>query len=69
MQSGRKKKFTSIGQNALLRLVKVNRLLNLQDITLKFNECKAQTFSKKILGRVLHSQGYKRRSAKKKVVV
>lgn len=68
-QSGRKKKFTNIGQNALLCLVKVSRRLNLRDITSKFNECKAQTFSKKILGRVLHSQGCKRRWAKKKVVV
>ena len=69
-QSGRKKKFTNIGQNALLCLVKVSRRLKLQEnFALKFNECKAQTFSKKILGRVRHPQGCKRWSAKKKVVV
>ena len=68
-RSGRKKKFTNRDRNALLRLVKANRRLNLQDITSKLNECKSQTFSKKTVQRVLHSEGYKRRSAKKKVVV
>ena len=67
--SGRKKSFTNRNRNALKRLVKSNRLLSLQNITSKLNECKTKTFSQKTVQRVLHSKGYKRRLAKKKVVV
>lgn len=65
-RSGRKKKFTNRGGNALLRLAKANRQPKLQDITSKLNECKAQIFCKKSVQRVRHSQGYKRGSAKRK---
>ena len=44
-RSGRKRKFTNRNRYALFRLVKTNRRLNVRDITLKLNECKAQTFS------------------------
>ena len=67
--SGRKTSFTNRNRNALKRLVKSNRLLSLQNITSKLNECKTKTFSQKTVQRVLHSKGYKRRLAKKKVVV
>ena len=56
-------------RNALKRLVKSNRRLTVQDITAKLNECKTKTFSQKTVQRVLHSEGYKRRLAKKKMVV
>ena len=41
----------------------------MQDITAKLNECKTKTFSQKTVQRVLHSEGYKRRLAKKEMVV
>ena len=40
-----------------------------QDITAKLNECKTKTFSQKTVQRVLHSEGYKRRLSKKKIVL
>ena len=66
MQSGRKRSFTNRDRNALKRLVKSKRRLTLQDITAKLNECKTKTFSQKTVQRVLHSEGYIRRLAKKK---
>ena len=69
MRSGRKRSFTNRDRNALKRLVKSNRWLTLQDITAKLNECKTNTFSQKTVQRVLHSEGYKRGLAKKKMVV
>ena len=68
-RSGRKRSFTNRDRNALKRLVKSNRRLTVQDITAKLNECKTKTFSQKTVQRVLHSEGYKRRLAKKKMVV
>ena len=68
-RSGRKKSFTNRDRNALKGLVKSNRRLTVQDITVKLNECKTKTFSQKTVQRVLHSEGYKRRLAKKKMVV
>ena len=68
-RSGRKRSFTNRDRNDLKRLVKSNRRLTLQDITAKLNECKTKTFSQKTVQRVLHSEGYKRRLAKKKMVV
>ena len=68
-RNGRKKKFTNRDRNALKRLLKNNRRLTLQDITAKLDEWKTDTFSKKTVQRVLHSEGYKRRLAKKKMVV
>ena len=68
-RSGRKRSFTNRDRNALKRLVKSNRRLILQDITAKLNECKTKTFSQKTVQRVLHSEGYKGRLAKKKMVV
>ena len=68
-RSGRKKSFTNRDRNAYRRLVKSNRRLTLQNITAKLNECKTKTFSQKTVQRVLHSEGYKRRLAKKKMVV
>ena len=56
-------------RNALKRLAKSNRRLTLQDITAKLKECKTKAFSQKTMQRVLHSDGYKRRLAKKKMVV
>ena len=69
-RSGRKRSFTNRDRNALKRLVKSNRRLTVQDITAKLNECKTKTFSQRIVEslRVLHSGGYKRRLAKKKMV-
>ena len=40
-----------------------------QNITAKLNECKTKTFSQKTVQRVLHSEGYKRRLSKKKIVL
>ena len=60
-RSGRKKSFTNRDRNALKGLVKSNRRLTVQDITVKLNECKTKTFSQKTVQRVLHSGGYKRR--------
>ena len=68
-RSGRKKSFANRDRNALKRLVKSNRRLNLQNITAKLNECKTKTFSQKTVQRVLHWKGYKTRLAKKKMVV
>ena len=68
-RSGRKKSFTNRDRNALKRLVRSNRRLNFQNITAKLNECKKKTFSQKTVQRVLHSEGCKRRLAKKKMVV
>ena len=70
-RSGRKKELHKLNRdrNALKRLVKSNRRLTVQDITAKLNECKTKTFSQKTVQRVLHSEGYKRRLAKKKMVV
>ena len=67
MRSGRKRSFTNRDRNALKRLVKSNRRLTVQDITAKLNECKTKTFSQKTVQRVLHSEGYKRTLAKKKI--
>ena len=61
--------FTNRDRNAFKPLVKSNRRLTVQDITLKLNECKTKTFSQRTMQRVLHSEGYKRRLAKKKMVV
>ena len=69
MPSGKKKSFTNRDRNALKRLGKVNRRLTLKNITAKLNECKTKTFSQKTVQRVLHPEGYKRRLAKKKMVV
>ena len=66
---GRKRSFTNRDRNALKRLVKSNGRFTLQDITAKPNECKTKTFSQKTVQRELHSEGYKRRLAKKKMVV
>ena len=68
-QSGRKRSFTNRDRNALKHLVKSNRWLTVQDITAKLNECKTKTFSQKTVQRVLHPEWYKRRLAKKKMVV
>ena len=65
----RKRSFTNRDRNALKRLVKSNGRFTLQDITAKPNECKTKTFSQKTVQRELHSEGYKRRLAKKKMVV
>ena len=69
MRSGRKRSFTNRDRNAFKHLVKSNRRLTSQDITAKLNECKTNTFSQKTVQRVLHSEGYKRGLAKKKMVV
>ena len=66
-RGGRKRSFTNRDRNALKRLVKSNRRLTVQDITAKLNECKTKTFSQKTVQRVLHSEGYKRTLAKKKI--
>ena len=58
-RSGRKRSFTNRNRNALKRMVKSNRLLTLQDITAKLNECKTNTLSQKTVQRVFHSEGYK----------
>ena len=50
-------------------MVKSNRRLTLQNITAKLNECKRKTFSQKTVQRVLHSERYKRKLAKKNMVV
>ena len=63
-RSGRKRSFTNRD-----RKVKVTDDLTLQDFTAKLNECKTNTFSQKTVQRVLHLEGYKRRLAKKKMVV
>ena len=68
-RSGRKKSFTNKDRNDLKRLVKSNRRLTLQKITAKLNECKTKTFSQKTVHMVWHSEGYKGRLAKKKMVV
>ena len=68
-RSGRKRSFTNRDRNALKPLVKSNRRLTIQDITAKLNECKTKTFSQRTVQRVLHLEGYKRRLAKKKMVV
>ena len=68
-RSGRKRSFTNRHRNALKRLVTSNRWLTVQDVTAKPNECKTKTFSQKTMQRVLHSEGYKRRLAKNKMVV
>ena len=69
-RSGRKKSFTNRDRNALKRLVKRNRRHTLQNITAKLNERKTKTFSQKIVQRVpVHSEGYKRRLAKKNKMV
>ena len=68
-RSGKKRSSTNRDRNALKRLIKSNRRLTLQDITAKLNECKTKTFSQKTVQRVLHSEGYKRRLARKKMVV
>ena len=48
----------------------IQRLSNRgQDITAKLNECKTKTFSQKTVQRVLHSEGYNKRLAKKRLVV
>ena len=48
----------------------IQRLSNRgQDITAKLNECKTKTFSQKTVQRELHSEGYKKRLAKKRLVV
>ena len=69
MRSGRKRSFTNRDRNAFKHLVKSNRRLTSQDITAKLNEYKTNTFSQKTVQRVLHSEGYKRGLAKKKMVV
>ena len=66
-RSARKRSFTNRDRNVLKRLVKSNRRLILQDTTAKLNECKTKTFSQKTVQRVLHSEGYKRTLAKKKI--
>ena len=68
-RSGRKKTFTARDKTALIRLTKANRRLNLQEITAKLNEAKTTTFSTKTVQRALHSEGYRRRVIKKKVLV
>ena len=68
-QSGWKKSFTNRHRNTLKRLVKSNRRVTLQNITAKLNECKTKAFSQKPVQRVLHSEGYKIRLAKKKMLV
>ena len=68
-RSRRKKSFRNRDRNALKLLVNSKRWLTLQNITAKLNECKTKTFSQKTVQRVLHSEGYKRRLAKKKMVV
>ena len=68
-RSGRKRIFTKRDRNALKRLVKSNRRLTLLDISSKLNECKTKTLSQKTVQREWHSEGYKRRLAKKKKVV
>ena len=68
-RSGRKRSFTNRDRNALKRLVKSNRRLTLQDITAKLKECKTKALSQKTMQRVLHWDRYKRRLAKKKMVV
>ena len=65
-RSGKKMSFTNKDRNALKRLVESNRRLTFQDFAAKLNECKTKTFRQKTVQSVLHSEGYKRRLAKKK---
>jgi hypothetical protein len=53
----------------LNRLVKKNRRAPLQEITTKFNDNKEHSFSSRTIRRKLVSEGYKRRAAKKCVIV
>ena len=65
-RSGRK---TEELQKQTQKCFKSNRRLPVRNITAKLNECKTKTFSQKTVQRVLHSEGYKRRLAKKEMVV
>ena len=65
-RSGRK---TEELQKQRQKCFKSNRRLPVKNITAKLNECKTKTFSQKTVQRVLHSEGYKGRLAKKKMVV
>ena len=66
---GRKRLFTDRDINQLSRVVKQNRRTPLQDITTIINEGKDHTFSAKTVQRKLTDLEYKRRVAKKQVVV
>ena len=66
---GRKRLFTDRDTNQLSRVVKQNRRRPLQDITTIINEGKDHSFCTKTVQRKLKDLGYKRRVAKKQVVV
>ena len=66
---GRKRLFTDRNTNQLSRVVKQNRRRLLQDITTIINEGKDHSFCTKMVQRKLKDLGYKRRVAKKQVVV
>lgn len=66
---GRKKLFTARDTTQLSRVVKENRRRSLQDITAIINEGNEHSFSTKTVQRKLSDLGYKRRAAKKQVVI
>ena len=70
-RKGRRKLFTTRDEVGLNRLVKKNRRAPLQEITTKFNDNKEHSFSSRsrTIRRKLVSKGYKRRAAKKCVIV
>jgi transposase len=68
-RSGRRVLFTARDTTAAVRLVKKERKATLADITAKLNQEKDQTFCQKTVVRKLHQEGYRRRLAKKKMVV
>ena len=68
-RKGRRKLFITRHEVGLNRVVKNNRLVPLHEITTKCNDNKEHSFSSRIIRRKLESEGYKRRAAKKNVIV
>ena len=66
---GRKRLFSDRDTTQLSRVVKQNRRRPLQDITTIINEGKDHTFCTKTVQRKLNELGYRRRVAKKQVVL
>lgn len=66
---GRRSLFTVRDENELSRVLKQGRRQSLSDITNIVNEGKDRTFCQKTVERKIHSLGYTRRAAKKKVIV
>ena len=66
---GKRNSQTGIGTLYLFWLTRTEDFQDFQDITSKLNKCKAQTFRKKNSAKIQHSEGYKRRSPRKKLVV